>query len=318
MKILKHFRNVLAVCGLAFAFAIISSTNLVQAADEAEADPYHMRVSPAKAVIEEKLEPGKTYRGKLKVSNDGTKKFTYRADPTSYAVDGEKYTPVFDKENDYNKIREWVILSQPSGELQPGESAEVEYTIEVPKDANSGGQYAGITIQMIQDKDKESEGTGFEMTNQIGFVIYAEVDGEIEKTGSIVDNKISGFRFSPPISATSVVENTGNTHFTAKYTFKVLPFFGDEELHTNEEEPQTALILPDTRYMNTMTWEETPSIGIFRVQQTVQLNDENNTQSTVEKIVIVCPVWLIFVIALVLFVLIFWIVSRARGRKNKS
>lgn len=318
MKILKRFRNLLATFLLAFIFAISNSSGFAIAADEAKADPYNMRVSPSKAVIEEKLEPGNTYHGKLKVSNDGTKKFNFQATPTSYAVDGESYTPVFDKENDYNKIREWVTLSQTTGELQPGESTEIEYTIEVPSDANGGGQYAGITVQMVQDKEKEAESTGFDVTNQIGFVIYAEVDGEIEKTGSIVDNKISGFRFSPPISATSVVENTGNTHFTAKYIFKVLPFFGDEELYTNEENPQTALILPDTRYMNTMTWEGTPSIGIFRVHQTVQLNDENNTQSTVEKLVLVCPAWLIFVIALVLFVLIFWIVSRVRGRKHKS
>lgn len=318
MKIAKYFRNLLAVFLLAVVFAISNSSGLVHAED-GDKDAYRMAVTPAKAVIEEKLEPGEAYEGDLEVKNNGKNKFSFTATPMTFAIndEGDGYVPVFDKANDYNKMREWVTVTTEKTELEPGESVNVHYIIEVPEGANSGGQYAAILVRMSQNEDEDTEGAGFKMSNQIGFVIYAEVDGEINKTGIIKDNKTAGFRFSPPISATSVVENTGNTHFTAKYIFQVLPFFGGEELYTNEEEPKTALILPDTSYMNTMTWDDTPSIGIFKVRQTVQLNDEDNTESTIEKIVIVCPVWLIFVIVLVIFVLIFWIVSRIRGRNKE-
>ena len=130
----------------------------------------------------------------------------------------------------------------------------------------------------------------------------------------MIENKIPTFLFNPPISASSIVENTGNTHANVKYVLQVYPFFGDEEVYTNEEDPTTLVLLPDTRRLNTVSWEGAPSLGIFRVKQTVSFWDET---STTEKLVFLCPIWFIFIVLLIIFCAIFWIVSRVRNRKER-
>ena len=62
------------------------------------------------------------------------------------------------------------------------------------------------------------------------------------------------------------------------------------------------------------TWNEAPLVGVFKAVQTIKFAGET---SKVEKIVIVCPLWLLFVIvAAVIFILI-WIFARNKKRKNR-
>ena len=59
-----------------------------------------------------------------------------------------------------------------------------------------------------------------------------------------------------------------------------------------------------------------PLVGIFRAKQTVKIFGEI---SIVEKTVIVCPIWLLFVIIFAIAAIIIYIVAKARKRKiNKE
>lgn len=132
-------------------------------------------------------------------------------------------------------------------------------------------------------------------------------------TGSIVDAKVPSFMFTPPIRTTSVVENTGNVHADATYIMQVYPLFGDEEVYSNEEHPEVRTILPDTRRLNTLTWDGAPQLGIFRVKQTVKFLDD---VKELEKLVFICPIWFLLIVLVLIFLAVFWIVSRTRGRKE--
>ena len=56
-----------------------------------------------------------------------------------------------------------------------------------------------------------------------------------------------------------------------------------------------------------------PQIGIFSVEQTIEFAGQVSTN---KKLVLICPLWLLFVIFALLFFIIFWLVSRARSRKR--
>ena len=116
------------------------------------------------------------------------------------------------------------------------------------------------------------------------------------------------------MSATSIVENTGNTHANAEYVLQVYPLFGNEEVYTNEENPMTLTILPETQRFNTVTWPNAPHLGIFRVKQTVTIFGET---SVTEKVVFLCPIWFMFIVLAIIFCAIFWIITRIRARKNR-
>ncbi len=149
----------------------------------------------------------------------------------------------------------------------------------------------------------------------MGYLIYGNVDGEITKTGKVLENKVPSFLFNPPIMGTSVVENTGNVYTVAKYTLQVFPLFSDEEVYTNEEEPEDNVIFPETKRYNEVTWEGAPHLGIFKVRQTVKIFDD---ESVTEKIVFLCPLWFLFITLLLIFLTIFWIVSRVFRRKREA
>ena len=90
------------------------------------------------------------------------------------------------------------------------------------------------------------------------------------------------------------------------------PLFSDEEICTNEEDPYTTLILPESEMYHVENCD-LPMVGIFRAKQTVKIFGET---SIVEKTVIVCPLWLLFIIIFAVTMLIIWLVMRSRARRE--
>ena len=89
---------------------------------------------------------------------------------------------------------------------------------------------------------------------------------------------------------------------------------GDEEICTNEEDPAMSLVMPETERYNAQTCQ-LPTVGIFRAKQVVKIFGET---SIVEKTIIVCPIWLMFIIIFVVFALIFYFVAKVKARKKAA
>ncbi len=304
----KHyFGKLLSVFMTAFALAFITNTP-VAAADTPD---YRMQVSPSFAEIEE-MQPGKSYDGVFKVQNTGGKDLDYAITITPYSVKDDKYALDSDTETAYTQMKDWITLSQDSGKLSPNDAEEIKYTIRVPQDAPAGGQYALINIRLVQENDSNS-GATITANKQIGFRLLGEIEGNTRRTGKVTEQNIPSILFNPPISATSVVENTGNTHITASYVLRVFPLFSNEEVYTNEDSPYEVTVLPETSRYNSISWDDAPHLGIFRVEQTVTIADDTQT---IKKTVFLCPIWLIFIILLIIFCVIFWIFSRIKNRNR--
>lgn len=289
-------------CGLFFGNSCVCA---------AEVPDYRIQASPAK--LELKLEPGKTVTDSFKIQNTGNKDFDFQMSVAPYSVVDEEYHQDFSSETNYTDITKWITLSETAGSIKADGEVEIEVTIKVPQDVPSGGQYAVILAKMIEPKEN-SNVTGVSTEKQVGVLVYSEnVAGTTRKTGNISDLKISSFVFTPPIRATSVVENTGNVHVDASYILQVYSLFSDEEVYTTEENPEKRTILPETRRLNTLTWDGAPQLGIFKVKQTVKFLDE---VKEIEKVVFICPIWFLLIILVLIFLAVFWIVSRTRGRKE--
>ena len=269
------------------------------------------------------LIPGETYRGSISISNPAglNDNFNYLVTIGSYSVKAgqdskDDYGAVdFAMTSNMNAIMDWIRIDNPKGEIVPNGRATVSFSIEVPEDAPAGGQYASLAVQEDPETVEDNGSTTIQEIMQMSHIIYAEVAGETVKKGAITENNIPSFLLNNTLMATSMVRNDGNVHANAEYILQVWPLGSEEEICTNEEKPSTNLIMPKT----TKYHEEgcrLPLVGIFRAKQTVKIFGEI---SIVEKTVIVCPIWLLFVIIFAIAAIIIYIVAKARKRKiNKE
>lgn len=295
---------ILSVVGTAFA-----CQNFVNAAEEEDMSGAFIQISPTKQKIS--LEPGESYVSSMQVMNIGTDTFDYEAYATPYSVTDEKYSQSYSERTDYAQIADWITFDEKtiSGTLAAGETADVVFTVNVPKDAPAGGQYAAIMAET-----KNAADTNIQTTSRLGMIFYASIAGETRETGSILENSVPGIVFTPPVTVTSLVENTGNVEATAKYTFKIWNVFDSKEtVYNNEENQGTLDIMPGTRRFGTMSWDGAPKLGLFWVEQSIDFLGQT---STAKKLVLIAPLWFIFVIFAIIFFVIFWLVSRARAHKS--
>lgn len=272
------------------------------------------------------LYPGEASVGSIKVSNpaSATEELYYTVNVVPFTRSGNNYDPMIgDRLSDgsYNDVVNWVTLSSEFGSVKPNEQDEIIYTVNVPENVRGGGQYFAILVTRTDNPEEaEKEGnTKLKEIIQIASTVYATVSGkDVQLAGAISNNEIPSFLLTPPIKASFMVENTGNTHMEINYYLQVFPLFSDEEIYTNEEDPGYAIVLPETTRYIEQEWNESSQIGIFKVRQTAMYGSDSDKKSVTEKIVIVCPVWLIFIIVFIIFALIFYFMAKAKARKKSA
>ena len=299
-----------AVLALALSVAPLPGLSPVYADDDdvttEESSGKRIHISPVSQKVT--LNPGDKYTGSFQVINHGTETFTYKVYATPYSVTDDDYHADYTTENKYTDISKWITFEKSSGTLTSGQTASLTYAVNVPDDAPGGGQYAVIMAETSND-----EPGMIKSVSRVGMILYAHLTGDTNVSGNIIENSVPSIVFAPPVTASSLIENTGNVHETATYTLKVYPFGSDEEIYTNEDNPKTLTLLPETRRYVTQSWDESPSLGIYTVEQTVEFAGQS---STTKKLVIICPIWLLIIFIALILAIIFTVASRARARKQ--
>lgn len=258
------------------------------------------QVSPMNQKIA--LIPGERSYGTFKITNPAANKanFNFELSVKPFTVN-DSYDIVFENNGDYNQIVDWITLEYNGGVISPNNTAIINFYIDTPLDAPAGGQYASIVVASTPDNNAD-KGVNIQNYYSIAHVIYADVAGETVRGGDFDSISVPSFLFSGNISGTVSIKNTGNVHSDASYTLQVFPLFSKEEIYTNEEEPKTNTILPGSTRTTSLSWDNTPKVGIFHVIYTASFE---GVESSVDKYVIVCPIWLLFIILACLFVVIF-------------
>lgn len=277
---------------------------------------YGIGVSPmTEKVI---LNPGETYTSSFTVTNPSKNNsdFSYIVRVSPFFAT-EDYKITYEEIENYNQIVDWVTLETTSGTLSQNDTNEIKFRIDVPQDAPAGGQYVAIIVQSGEDDSSNSSNNGIQIAQAMGIAhtVFAEINGSTRHDGEIIYTTLSGFMLSGKITGTTSIKNTGNVHGTATYKLQIFPLFSDEEVYTNEEDPETSLVLPNRTLHHETVWNETPMIGIFNAIYTVEY--EGITEQ-VSRLVIICPLWLIFIVILVIVALVIWLVIRIKMHKKSQ
>lgn len=312
---MKTSRRALAKTILALLLLPVIFAGLNVKTSYAEGATTSLTMSPMRERVT--LNPGDSYKSAFKIRNPETSSnnFSYRIYNQPY-YRNENNEVIFENVGNRSQILDWLTIdSSKTGTLEPGETRTIEFSITVPENAPAGGQYATITVGSDPDAT-ESSASGSALIKEsvaIGYTIFAEITGTTIHQGEVTNADVPSFLFFGNISGSSVIKNTGNTHSQAYYKLQVFPLFSDEEIYTNEENPDKHLILPDRTVYSETVWKDTPLAGIFNVKYTVEFE---GTTTTVSKLVIICPVWLLFIIVFAILALVVWVCTRIKKHRK--
>ena len=240
-------------------------------------DGVEMTLTPTKTRVS--LIPGETQEGDFTILNSGSVDFTFKTYASPYQVTNEQYDPEFTKETARTQISRWIILPEQEFTLKPGEEAKVPYTIAVPQDVASGGQYAVIFAETVVDDNE----TGVIIAKKrVGMLVYGSTEGDTREDGAILSHTIRSWQYDPPLSSQWRVENRGNTDFATTTQMTVSSFWG-KVLYESPKTENT--VFPGTVRAMTLSWDEA-GIGVYRVATTVTFLDKTDQK---EAIVLLMP-----------------------------
>ena len=269
---------------------------------------------------EARLSPRETYEGSFSVINPfpNAEPISFRVKVAPFTVEDENFTLDFEDKTDYSQIVDWITLETTTGELASHDSqVEVKYKITVPADAPAGGQYAAFLVRALppEDTTEYDSSAAIKSTSQVAMLLYATVAGETRVEGKVLENNISPVYLDTPLKTSVFLGNTGNVHSRATITLRVYPLFSDEEIYTTEETPETLLVLPGAHTFSERTWQETPRLGLYRVEQEVDFAGLYTIDS---QTVLVAPTWLILLVFLFIVGLFYWLIDHLRFYRRSS
>lgn len=310
----KHISKLKTFVVLCLAALPVFSSFLAPALNVSaiDSDSYGFTMSPLKESII--LNPGESYKSSFVIHNPAThtKDFEYVLSVTPFFVD-ENYNNIFTEVDNYSEMTSWITIDSPlKGVLKPNQDEEIYFTINVPRDAPGGGQYAAVTVTSANATNEGDNSAILEKT-AIAHTVFAEITGSTVHSGEITNANVPGFMTSGNIFGESTIKNTGNVHGKATYTLIVTPLFSNEEAYTNAENPTTHDVLPGRSYYNKIEWDKTPVAGFFNVKYVV---DFDGIVTEISKLVVVCPVWLMILLIVIVVAIVAGIVYAVKRRKN--
>lgn len=275
-----------------------------------------LQISPVSNRVS--LSKGGKYDYSFTVSNIGSESFSYHVYAAPYSITSEDYAVSFSTETNRTQVSRWIQFYDNEGNLsdtasfkiESGETQSVSYRITVPDDIPDGGQYACIFAESDETEGSVS-GSGIKTVSRVGLIVYGRADGDTVDKAEIKDIDVPTFMTSGKISATSKVENSGNTDFEAVYGLNIKSMFGRQLYEKNS----SYNILPDTERKVKMEWEETPFMGIFQVHYVVRALDQ---MEEFTKIVVIMPIFVIVLAIILLTLIIIWIIILIRKRRERK
>lgn len=278
----KLWRNNVAFLVLPF-FAVLA---IGQPAHAATVQP-GLTISPLRTELT--IAPGTVKTGQLTIYNTTTSDINVSMSAEAFGVINEQYDYTFDPSS---KIASWAHFDPSALVLLAGKSAQVNYSIGIPLDAEPGGQY----LSLFAATDIKSGTQGISTSERVGSLLYITVDGKVTHTGHLL-KLLTPWTTVGSSDWEATIQNTGTTHFISMYTMDVKTLW-DSEVSSSSG---SSLILPSTIRLVQGTIAQPDIPGIYKITYTASLGDSPSV--TIYRYILYMPVygWIIIVLVLAYF-----------------
>jgi hypothetical protein len=167
------------------------------------------------ALVNINISPGQTYIHEMTITNSAGDPLDISIEARGFGqtTDGSNIELNAEADNSPYSARQYIThIDNSSFHLEPGASAAVNATIQVPSDISSGTRYAIIYIH--------SQPTG---SGDVGYIVAADVPviltvpgATSQTTGEITDLTVPEPASGQPLKILTTFKNTGNYHYKVK------------------------------------------------------------------------------------------------------
>ncbi len=255
--------------------------------------------------------PEQVWQSNIKVINSNSFPITVYANPVNFAPVGEEgrgqFIPVFEAETKGQTLAEWITVSKDAIEIPPESSTEVNFTVNVPKDAAPGGHFAAI---LVGTKPPEKDTAMAVRTAQVvSSLFFLSIDGDVQEKASIREFSVNdSFIDKPQVNFLLRLQNDGNVHIRPQGEIKIFNMWGKERgVIPINHGSNFGNVLPDTIRKFNFSWTGQTSLAdIGRYKAVVTLGFGSKDRQTISQEVFfwVVPVKLTILTILILITLI--------------
>jgi hypothetical protein len=293
---------------LIFAAPLLMVVMMLGLQTKALAAPQEITMTPT--VVNQAVQVGTTYEGSFQILNHGASNYDFKVYALPYHVSGEAYEPGFTYTPGATKVSDWFKFAVTKATIKPGDSITVPYSITVPVNTPPGGYYA---VAFAETKFPEVT-NGVTLNQRVGEIFYLQVPGELKQSGDLLNWDVSMFQ-SNPLTAAVRIQNSGNLHFATNIHVAVSDIFGSAKYTFDT----TKFLLPQTIRKIPISWDKTPSIGLFKVNGTATILGKTHNLPTRYVLVMSPLARLIFAVLFVAIILgagSSTIIKKKRNRKT--
>ncbi|MYR97179.1 MULTISPECIES: WxL protein peptidoglycan domain-containing protein [unclassified Streptomyces] len=157
------------------------------------------------------VNPGAEVEDAMVVANHGTEPLRLAVYAADGYTTGKGQLDLLTREKKSSSVGAWVRTENSSVVITPGKSAEIPFTVKIPRNATPGDHVGGILTSLKQPGDAE----GIAVDRRLGIRIKLRVSGALKPTLAIEDAHVAYDGSANPFgrgdaTVTYTLHNTGN------------------------------------------------------------------------------------------------------------
>ena len=208
-------------------------------------------------------------------------------------------------------MKDWITIpaDQAQGAIDAKQEKEVNFTINIPANADPGGHYAAIFAKQVVKTP--SGATQLGVANRVGALVLVSVPGIVTKTAEITQFSYPKVVWKTPTEFTMKVKNTGTVHYDSKGQVELKSLLGKVQT----VDVGTHTVIPQNSRNYAGTWTKKYPFGYYKL--TASAVDGNGSPVTSTGVLWAIPLIIVIPIFIVLVVLIWLIIYLRRHVKFK-
>jgi hypothetical protein len=215
------------------------------------APAWALTVSPT--IFDQTSDAGKTLTGTIRLTNETDAAQTYYTSVQNFVAEGEDGRQSFLPETDRTGLAQWLKPGIPNITLKAGEVREVNWSLELPKNAEPGGHYAAMFFSTQPPNDK---GITVGIGAKLGVLFLVNVNGDIKEQATVESFRVyegdsafggheTSFLSYLPADFELRIRNQGSVHVRPKGVIRIMSMIG-REASSIDVNPLDSKVLPSS------------------------------------------------------------------------